>query len=140
MAHNTSAESYVIKEGLKIVEHFFDLPLDYNCPEGRKIKIFARECIPLEKAKSLEEETKLPFLVYLQGGPGFEVPLRGNGGFAAEFYKKGYRILWVDQRGTGLSTPLDPETMVVYGLSTEEKAQHLKFYRADSIGESHLAF
>ncbi|KAG2015299.1 proline iminopeptidase [Coprinopsis cinerea AmutBmut pab1-1] len=126
-------ETYTIKDGLKIVERFFDLPLDYSNPDGTKIRVFARQSIPLDKAKTPEEEDKLPFIVYLQGGPGFEVPLRGNSGFAAELYKKGYQVLWIDQRGTGLSTPLSPDTLPPNVKSDQEIATYLKFFRADSI-------
>ncbi|EIN07309.1 alpha/beta-hydrolase [Punctularia strigosozonata HHB-11173 SS5] len=125
-------ESYTLKGGIKIVERFFDLPLDYGNPNGQTIRVFARNCIPLAKAKTPEEEAKLPYLVYLQGGPGFEVPLNDGSGFAAEIYEKGYQILWLDQRGTGLSTPISPETLTSFETDSQI-ANYLKHFRADSI-------
>ncbi|KZP02171.1 hypothetical protein FIBSPDRAFT_114218 [Athelia psychrophila] len=77
-------ETYVNSGGIKVIERFFDLPLDYAKPDGRKIRVFARNLVPTEKAKTPEEEAKLPYLLYLQGGPGFEVELKGSGGFAGE--------------------------------------------------------
>ncbi|KAH6910279.1 alpha/beta-hydrolase [Coprinopsis sp. MPI-PUGE-AT-0042] len=123
-----SQETYTIKGGLKIVEHFFDLPLDYADPDGQKIRVFARQSIPTEKAETPEEEAKLPFC-----GPGFECSLNGNSGFSAEIYNKGYQILWVDQRGTGLSTPLTSDTLPETVKNDEQIAKYLKHFRADSI-------
>jgi hypothetical protein len=44
-----------------VVERYFDLPLNYNDEQGTKIRIFAHHMIPLEKAKTPEEEMNLPF-------------------------------------------------------------------------------
>ncbi|KAG6842433.1 hypothetical protein C0991_007563 [Blastosporella zonata] len=46
---------------IKVIERFFDLPLDYSDPDGKKIRIFARNMIPMESAKSPEEAAKLPY-------------------------------------------------------------------------------
>ena len=46
---------------MKIIERFFNLPLDYSNPNGEKIRVFARHVIPKSKAKTLEDEAKLPF-------------------------------------------------------------------------------
>jgi len=48
-------------DGLKVTERFFNVPLDYANPEGDKIRIFARHIVPKDKAKTPEEEAKLPF-------------------------------------------------------------------------------
>jgi len=84
-------ETYEIKDNIKVVERFFELPLDYAYPEGQKIRVFARNLIPKNKAPTLEAEAKLPYFVYLQGGPGFEVGLQGNTGFAGEIHERGYQ-------------------------------------------------
>lgn len=44
------------------------------------------------------------------------------------------QTLWLDQRGTGLSVPLSPDTLPEYVKTDEEIAQYLKHFRADSIG------
>ncbi|KIM36748.1 hypothetical protein M413DRAFT_31379 [Hebeloma cylindrosporum] len=126
-------ETYIIKDGLKVIERFFNVPLDHAKPDGEKIRIFARHVIPKDKAKTLEEEEKLPFLLYLQGGPGFEVALPGSSGYPGEIHEKGYQTLWLDQRGTGLSTPLSPDTLPENVKTDEEIARYLKHFRADSI-------
>jgi hypothetical protein len=53
--------SIYLTEGVKVVERFFQVPLDYSDPAGEKIIVFARQEIPLQKAKTPEEEDKLPF-------------------------------------------------------------------------------
>lgn len=45
-----------------------------------------------------------------------------------------FQTLWLDPRGTGLSTPLSPEVLTSLPSGTE-KADYLKHFRADSIGE-----
>ncbi|KAF8648544.1 hypothetical protein AX16_006248 [Volvariella volvacea WC 439] len=67
------------------------------------------------------------------GGPGFEIGLQRNSGYAGEIHEKGYRTLWVDQRGTGLSTPLSPDTLPASVKTDEEIAEYLSYFRADSI-------
>ena len=53
--------SPTLLDGLKVIERFFNVPLDHAKPEGEKIRIFARHIIPKDKAKTLEDEGKLPF-------------------------------------------------------------------------------
>jgi hypothetical protein len=53
---------WLVTEGVKVVERFFDVPLDYSNPNsGETIRIFARNLIPKKQAKTLEEEKKLPY-------------------------------------------------------------------------------
>uniref|UniRef100_A0A0W0FIZ2 Putative alpha/beta-hydrolase n=1 Tax=Moniliophthora roreri TaxID=221103 RepID=A0A0W0FIZ2_MONRR len=136
MALSNEPETYYYKEGIKVIERFFEVPLDHDNPSGEKIRVFARNMIPRSKAKTKEEEDKLPFLLYLQGGPGFETPLQSSTGFAAErtqIHERGYKTLWLDQRGTGLSTPFSYETLPTNVKADQEIADYLKFFRADSI-------
>ncbi|EEB99656.1 hypothetical protein MPER_00627, partial [Moniliophthora perniciosa FA553] len=41
--------------------------------------------------------------------------------------------LWLDQRGTGLSTPFSYETLPASVKTDQQIADYLKFFRADSI-------
>ncbi|KAF8589754.1 alpha/beta-hydrolase [Ramaria rubella] len=128
-------ETYTNTDGLKVIERFFHLPLDYSKPEGEKIRVFARNLIPKDKAKKDEDEEKLPYFVYLQGrrcGPGFEVPLKRNSGIVSAIHDQGYQTLWLDQRGTGLSTPLSAEVLNTR-FNDQEIAEYLKHFRADNI-------
>lgn len=45
---------------------------------------------------------------------------------------KGYQLLYLDQRGTGLSTPITASTLQMRGYN-DVQAKYLKLYRADSI-------
>jgi len=40
---------------------FFDLPPDYADPEGRNIRVFARNLVPTNIAKTPEDEAKLSY-------------------------------------------------------------------------------
>ena len=48
-------------DGLKVIERFFTLPLDYGNPEGPKIRVFARNLFSIDKAKTPEEQAALPY-------------------------------------------------------------------------------
>ncbi|KAJ7593824.1 alpha/beta-hydrolase [Mycena floridula] len=128
MAFSTNRlETYSAKENIKVIERWFDLPLDYSNPSGEKIRVFARNMIPKDKVKTEEQESALPYR-----GPGMESSFSTTG-FAAEIHEKGYQTLWLDQRGTGLSTPLSQETLPAHLKTDKEKADYFKFFRADSI-------
>ncbi|QDV09805.1 Proline iminopeptidase [Planctomycetes bacterium Poly30] len=113
--------------GLRATDHRFRLPLDHAVPEGPTIEVCAREFV----APGPGAETR-PWLVFLQGGPGFESPRptakEGWIGYAAERY----RVLALDQRGTGLSTPHTTRSLLELG-STAAQVEHLRHFRADSI-------
>lgn len=74
----------------------------------------------------------MPYLLYLQGGPGFESPRPAE---ASGWLKKAceeYRVVLLDQRGTGLSTPLTVSSLTQIS-SPVELVDYLKYFRADSI-------
>jgi len=107
-------------------EHEFELPLDHSALDGRKITVFAREVVTPG-----HERDELPWLVFLQGGPGSEAPrlLKLIEDTWWEHALKDYRLLLLDQRGTGRSTPVG----ALPDLSTQEQAHYLTHFRADSI-------
>lgn len=111
--------------GLILVEHEFSVPLDHSHPDGDTITVFAREVAD-------PEGRDRPFLVYLQGGPGHEAPRPTRLPTSPVWLDRAlqdYRVLMVDQRGTGRSTPL----CVVPSTSAQEQADRLVHFRADSI-------
>ena len=113
--------------GLVIIEHEFVVPLDYSDPKGSKIKIFAREVVAPEK-----ENEPLPWLVFLQGGPGFPSPRPElNSGWLKRALEE-YRVLLLDQRGTGMSTPVLSQTLRSFPTA-ESQAKYLSLFRSDSI-------
>ncbi len=111
--------------GLVLTEHEFSVPLDHARPEGASIEVFAREVAD-------PDGRERPFLVFFQGGPGFEAarPTRHptSPGWLDRALRD-YRVLMLDQRGTGRSTPVGS----LPGLTPAEQAEHLTHFRADSI-------
>lgn len=113
--------------GLEIKEKHFQCPLSYEDVNSGKITVFARE-VSLKKNVG----RKLPYMVYLQGGPGFASPLPTSlGGFLGEAVKE-YTVLLLDQRGTGRSTPITHQSLAKFE-STEEAVDYLSHFRADNI-------
>ncbi|KAI9489978.1 Alpha/Beta hydrolase protein [Zychaea mexicana] len=125
-----SVESFFIP-GAKVFDRYFDCPLDYSDVSGsHNITVFARHLVPPGKESEIKT---LPFLIYLQGGPGFEVALpSSSSGWIKAAFDNGYQVLLLDQRGTGLSTAISAESLEF--LKTDEaKAAYLTHFRADSI-------
>ncbi len=111
--------------GVVTIEHTFTVPLDHDRPDGPEISVFARELAD-------PEGRERPFLVYFQGGPGFEAPRLSLGPRGPAFVDRAlseFRVLLLDQRGTGRSTPIGR----LDGLSAAEQADYLACFRADSI-------
>ncbi len=52
-----------------VKEHAFKVPLNYEDDQSSQINVFVREII-----KEDLKEKKLPYLIYFQGGPGYESP------------------------------------------------------------------
>ncbi|WP_305841926.1 alpha/beta fold hydrolase [Photobacterium leiognathi] len=113
-------------DGLVFKSHLFFIPLNYQVADGKKIKVFAREVVT---QTNLNED--LPWLVYFQGGPGFPSPRpTGNAGWLKQALTK-YRVLLLDQRGTGKSTPITHQTLAM--KTPEQQAEYLSHFRADNI-------
>lgn len=115
------------------------MPRDYNNPASGTIQLFARSALKADKpadytSTSHEDvkKTQLPWLVYLQGGPGFECRSPQNVGWVSTILEKGYRVLMLDQRGTGLSTAISQSSLQLRG-DEKVQADYLKSFRADSI-------
>ena len=112
--------------GLFLRPHCFEVPLDWSATEGERIEVFGREVVASHLA-----EKALPWLVFLQGGPGFASPRPPNRGGWLRRATEEYRVLLLDQRGTGASSPLSFRSFA--GSSATEVARILECYRADSI-------
>jgi pimeloyl-ACP methyl ester carboxylesterase len=111
--------------GLVLTEHEFAAPLRYSEPEGERITLFAREV-------ALPEGRDRPLLVFLQGGPGLEAPRPTAHPWSPSWLERAlqdFRVLMVDQRGTGRSAPI----AALEKMSPGEQARYLACFRADSI-------
>ncbi|MFG2639621.1 alpha/beta fold hydrolase [Streptomyces sp. NPDC048370] len=110
------------------VDHVFTVPLDHASPHGPTIQLFAREV-----ADRGRTDEQLPWLLYLQGGPGGKSP-RPQAGSPAWLPQalKTHRVLLLDQRGTGRSTPVTARAAARFGTPAQ-LAHHLGHFRADAI-------
>ncbi|MDG9728719.1 alpha/beta fold hydrolase [Streptomyces sp. DH41] len=113
--------------GVVLTDRRFTVPLDHANPSGETIELYAREAVASDKAHQ-----DLPWLVYLQGGPGFGANrFIGRPAWLGRALKE-YRVLLLDQRGTGASTPANRQTLPLRG-GPAEQADYLTHFRADSI-------
>ncbi|CRH62580.1 Proline iminopeptidase [Chlamydia trachomatis] len=133
-----------IQHSCTVNEHRFVVPLDHrktlNAPAStpqtlETIEIFAREVI-----RPGGED--LPYLVYLQGGPGFGAPRSGDfrDGWLGHLLDD-HRLILLDQRGTGQSGRLDARSLVESGrfdnpdgsINDQALADYLMLFRQDQI-------
>lgn len=80
-----------------------------------------------------------PYLCFFQGGPGFESPVPSEDILWLAAATKHFRVVLLDQRGTGCSAPLRASTLSPLG-SAERQVEHLRHFRADSIVADAEAF
>ncbi len=109
--------------GAVLTEREHTVPLDHARPDGPQISVFTREVAD-------PDGPNRPYLVFLQGGPGFEAvrPTSPPSGWMVRALKD-YRVLLLDQRGTGRSTPVGE----IPGDTPTAQAAYLTHFRADSI-------
>ncbi|MBX3014673.1 MAG: alpha/beta fold hydrolase [Caldilineaceae bacterium] len=113
--------------GLVVIGHEFTVPLDYRQPHGEQLTIFVRELVTPS-----QEKADLPYLIYFQGGPGSGAPRpEGNSGWWKRALQE-YRVLLLDQRGTGRSTPVTAQTLARLRTPAAQAA-YLQHFRADNI-------
>lgn len=113
--------------GLVLSDHEFELPLDHHKPDGAKITVFAREVVDPRKI-----DQELPWMLFLQGGPGYHAPRPEDCSGWLKRALQEYRVLLLDQRGTGRSSIVLAQTMRRF-VSPQVQADYLKLFRADAI-------
>ncbi|HEV2452151.1 MAG TPA: alpha/beta fold hydrolase [Streptosporangiaceae bacterium] len=119
--------------GTVLTDHFFTVPLDHDDPGGPQIEVFAREVTSASAARAnFRDGANLPWLLFLQGGPGGASPRPVGRWSWLDRALKDYRVLLLDQRGTGRSTPATRQTLAGLG-GPREQAGYLANFRADSI-------
>ncbi|RDW78548.1 proline iminopeptidase [Aspergillus mulundensis] len=120
---------------LLVAELFFEVPINYSRPGDGTLRLFARSVRrasrPVDTGKD-ERQSPLPWLVYLQGGPGMGCRPPQEYGWVGTALDKGYQVLFLDQRGTGLSSTITASTLALQGNAIKQ-AEYLKQFRADSI-------
>lgn len=110
--------------GATLIEREHSVPLDHAAADGARITVFTREV-------SGEGGDDKPYLLFLQGGPGMEAtrPTAPPSGWMKRALHD-YRVLLLDQRGVGRSTPVGAQ---IPGATPQEQANYLTHFRADSI-------
>ena len=126
---HTASTPYEVR-GMRVTDHRFTVPLDHSMPDGETITVFAREYSDTGLPQA--EAEQLPWLLYLQGGPGGKSPRLLSLSGWTKAASKHFRILMLDQRGTGLSTPANRQTLALRGDAAAQ-ADYLTHFRADSI-------
>ncbi len=122
---------------LQVLEHHITVPLCHlglfpraSVPAGapETIDLFVREMFCRGRPRD-----RLPPLLYLEGGPGFQAPRPiARYGWLARATEE-FRVFLLDQRGCGLSTVLQASHLMQF--SPEDQVKLLSFFRADSIVE-----
>lgn len=110
-------------------EHRFDVPLNHSLPISENnptIEVFARELVR-------EGGQNQPYMVFLQGGPGGSSPRQGDwrDGWIGRALED-YRVVLLDQRGTGQSSRLDAQSLSDCD-SDQAKADYMLNFRQDQI-------
>jgi pimeloyl-ACP methyl ester carboxylesterase len=115
------------QRGTVLTEQTFPVPLDHDRPGGEQIEVFAREVVAADW-----DGSRLPWLLFLQGGPGFGGPRLSGRSSWLDRALTDFRVLLLDQRGTGRSTPATRQTLAGLG-GAGDQAAYLSFFRSDAI-------
>jgi len=114
-------------QSLTVDDHRLDVPLVWGDEaDHRTIGIHAA-------VVTRDGGDDLPYLVFLQGGPGFEAPRPFDAPLAPSWLGAAlehYRVVLLDQRGTGASTPIGDGDL---DRGVDALVEHLTHLRADAI-------
>ena len=113
--------------GTVVTDHTFRVPLAHEILDGEQIQVFAREVVGADKASA-----DLPWLLFLQGGPGYGAPRPIGREAWLDRALEDYRVLLLDQRGTGRSSPANRQTLARIGPA-QAQADYLANFRANSV-------
>lgn len=122
------ADSFSVP-GLDVKDFYVKVPLIHGKSDcNEQLEVFVREVVQQGPVPSSR-----PVLLFLQGGPGHEAPRPVDAG--QSWIKSAvaqYRVLLMDQRGTGLSAPISILNLPKRG-TPQQQADYLAAFRADSI-------
>lgn len=109
--------------------HRISVPVDWKNPDqSPSITVAVREILDSDDQDFLK-----PPILYLQGGPGFQSNLPTDEKWISQLMTR-FRVFLMDQRGTGLSTPIDIEAISSLDQFNRDQAiEYISNFRADSI-------
>lgn len=113
--------------GMELTDYEFSVPLDHGQTSGETLSIFARAVRNSEAPSATR-----PWLVFLQGGPGFPGPRPLDKSGWLKRALDDYQVLLLDSRGNGRSSVVLPQTLARRG-NARAQADYLMHFRADSI-------
>jgi pimeloyl-ACP methyl ester carboxylesterase len=125
---STTRETSYTVPGMHVTDREVEVPLDWwDDGDPRRLTVFVREVV--DPARRRDD---LPLLVFLQGGPGGKGPRpTGPDGWLGEALTT-YRVVLLDQRGTGRSSAVRGAALVARGTAGAQ-ADFLTHFRADAI-------
>lgn len=131
-----SSKDHLLPGQLKITSFFFEVPLDYENPSAGSIQLYARRVVKHESPIfPPDEEDALknvkPYIIYLEGGPGFGNRAPADHPVTRAALPRGYQVLYIDHRGTGLSTPVSTAMLAKVG-DADAQAKYLRLMRQDN--------
>ena len=113
--------------GTVLTDHVFAVPLDHDRPDGEQIEVFAREVVAADRSPA-----GLPWLLFLQGGPGFGAQRpHGRDGWLDRALTN-YQVLLLDQQNTNRSTAATRQTLARFSTAADQ-ANYLAHFRANRI-------
>lgn len=136
-------ETYCVN-GIKVSVLEFQLPLCYQTladetPERVPVCVKIVNNTKINKPQWDYEsdivKNKDKLLLFLQGGPGFPTAFCSGAGdppFLKPLLDRGFTVVLLDQRGTGLSCAIDADLLLSKG-TVHEQFEFIKNFRADSI-------
>ncbi|PHH83633.1 hypothetical protein CDD82_6079 [Ophiocordyceps australis] len=135
-----SSKSHAVPGQLLVTELFFRVPLDYADASAGTMTLFARcatkreppPASPLDDDEQQQAAKKQrPYMVYLEGGPGFGNRLPQDHPLTRTALARGYQLLFLDHRGVGLSTPVCSSLLLQMG-DADAQVRYLRLMRQDN--------
>jgi pimeloyl-ACP methyl ester carboxylesterase len=133
-----SSKSHVVPGQLLVTELLFQVPLDYANPSAGTITLFARRAakhdVPIVAPDDAENKARLtkPYMVFLEGGPGFGNREPQEHVVTRPSIARGYQVLFLDYRGVGLSTPVSAAMLGALDGGVDAQVAYLKLMRQDN--------
>jgi pimeloyl-ACP methyl ester carboxylesterase len=135
-AEIVSRKAHIVPGPLRVTELLFKVPLDYDNPEGETITLFGRSVtgykVPIVQSDDANEGSELPYMVYLEGGPGFGNREPQDHPLTSTALERGYQVLYLDHRGTGYSTPVSTKMLNQLEGGEDAQVKYLRLMRQDN--------